>query len=193
MSICAKGGIVVVAETSEVWKEANYLPNAANDGYLPQPYCELWNQAEISPRHPEEFKVLPYPWTVNQEWGSTCFHIQCSDSCSTAPIRQSKHDSNEVANIPQHIWQDRSAETGYRVVDEGLPGSQHGVNGNCVGAERYHLYSMPSPSPVWRGAVSDHYLQCMPLYHSAGSVLAVGCALFLGATIAIGRRFSTKT
>jgi acyl-CoA synthetase (AMP-forming)/AMP-acid ligase II len=33
----------------------------------------------------------------------------------------------------------------------------------------------------------------MPLYHSAGSCLAVGSALFLGATAAIGRRFSTKT
>ncbi len=33
----------------------------------------------------------------------------------------------------------------------------------------------------------------MPLYHSAASILTVGCALFAGGTAAIGRRFSTKT
>jgi acyl-CoA synthetase (AMP-forming)/AMP-acid ligase II len=52
-------------------------------------------------------------------------------------------------------------------------------------------YAIPKPR-VERGSVRS-FLQCMPLYHSAGSVLAVGCALFLGATIAIGRRFSTKS
>jgi acyl-CoA synthetase (AMP-forming)/AMP-acid ligase II len=33
----------------------------------------------------------------------------------------------------------------------------------------------------------------MPLYHSAASCLAVCGALFVGATAAVGRRFSTKT
>ncbi|KAK3296611.1 uncharacterized protein B0H64DRAFT_105649 [Chaetomium fimeti] len=40
---------------------------------------------------------------------------------------------------------------------------------------------------------SDVFYTCMPLYHSAGSCLAVCSALFLRATAAIGRRFSTKT
>lgn len=33
----------------------------------------------------------------------------------------------------------------------------------------------------------------MPLYHSSASVMAVSSALAIGATVAIGRRFSTKT
>ncbi|KAL2139425.1 hypothetical protein VTI28DRAFT_5239 [Corynascus sepedonium] len=40
---------------------------------------------------------------------------------------------------------------------------------------------------------SDVFYTCMPLYHSAASCLAVCSALFVGATAAIGRKFSTKT
>ncbi|KAL2269265.1 hypothetical protein VTJ83DRAFT_4111 [Remersonia thermophila] len=39
----------------------------------------------------------------------------------------------------------------------------------------------------------DIFYTCMPLYHSAASCLAFCSALCLGATGAIGRRFSTKT
>ncbi|KAK4039873.1 fatty acid transporter protein [Parachaetomium inaequale] len=40
---------------------------------------------------------------------------------------------------------------------------------------------------------TDVIYTCMPLYHSAASCLAVCSALFIGATAAVGRRFSTKT
>ncbi|KAK4139995.1 fatty acid transporter protein [Dichotomopilus funicola] len=39
----------------------------------------------------------------------------------------------------------------------------------------------------------DIFYTCMPLYHSAGSCLSVCSALSVGATAAIGPRFSTKT
>ncbi|KAK4151127.1 fatty acid transporter protein [Chaetomidium leptoderma] len=41
--------------------------------------------------------------------------------------------------------------------------------------------------------LGDVIYTCMPLYHSAASCLGVCSALFMGATVAIGRRFSTKT
>ncbi|KAK3369812.1 hypothetical protein B0H63DRAFT_485581, partial [Podospora didyma] len=37
------------------------------------------------------------------------------------------------------------------------------------------------------------FYTCMPLFHSSASCLCVGNVLFAGATVAIGRRFSTKT
>ncbi|KAK3352160.1 hypothetical protein B0H65DRAFT_547133 [Neurospora tetraspora] len=39
----------------------------------------------------------------------------------------------------------------------------------------------------------DVLYTCMPLYHSSASCLGVCAALFRGATVAIGRKFSTKT
>lgn len=39
----------------------------------------------------------------------------------------------------------------------------------------------------------DVLYTCMPLYHSSASCLGVCAALFRGATVAVGRKFSTKT
>lgn len=48
--------------------------------------------------------------------------------------------------------------------------------------------------PKWSGySRPDILYTCMPMYHSAASVLAVLAALNMGATICIGRKFSTKT
>ncbi|KAA8569996.1 hypothetical protein EYC84_002334 [Monilinia fructicola] len=48
--------------------------------------------------------------------------------------------------------------------------------------------------PKWSGYKRPDVLYtCMPMYHSAASVLAVLAALNMGATVCIGRKFSTKT
>ncbi|QSZ32192.1 hypothetical protein DSL72_001763 [Monilinia vaccinii-corymbosi] len=48
--------------------------------------------------------------------------------------------------------------------------------------------------PKWTGySRPDVLYTCMPMYHSAASILAVLAALNMGATVCIGRKFSTKT
>lgn len=48
--------------------------------------------------------------------------------------------------------------------------------------------------PKWMGFTKkDTFYTCMPLYHSSGSILGVTPSLYVGATICIGKKFSTKT
>ncbi len=90
---------------------------------------------------------------------------------------------------------DRHARRGMTASDLLLYIYTSGTTGLPKAARVSHLRAMRTALAAARGAQltpNDRFYVALPLYHSAGGVMAAGGALLAGATLVLARRFSTR-